>query len=280
MTNLDLKKAMEFAADLAIDAGRLTSRYYRSRLDVETKSDNSPVTRADREAEKLIRRRIEAIYPGHGILGEEFGHERGDGEYTWIVDPIDGTRSFVGRVPLYSVLIACIKGPVDAESIHVPSDDVLVGVIHLPEMHETVFAARDEGAFWRRIERQSASTDHGLDMADEHLVTTPCRVSQIGSIDQARILTTDFADLARRAPDLLQFCTGANQTRTWGDAAGYLLVATGRAEAMIDPIMSPWDIGPLPVIVEEAGGAYSDLQGNRVLSDSSVATNGRLSVPL
>lgn len=263
MAAVDLESLVSFARSVAIEAGRLTHDYYRSGVPVELKGDDSPVTQADREAEALLRSRIRERYPAHGILGEEFGVTPGRGEYSWILDPIDGTRSFVAQVPFYSVLVALVRGPVREEMAPLPSDDVLAGVIHLPEMGETVSAARGLGAFWTR----SGST-------------IPARVSSIGTLAEARILTTDFADLARRSPSLFETTLLAAQTRTWGDAAGYALVATGRAEAMIDPIMSPWDVGPLPVIIEEAGGTFTDLRGERVLGNSSFASNGQVPLPI
>ena len=280
MGELDLQAAMEFANAVAREAGNLTLRYFQAGVDVELKRDDSPVTRADREAEQLIRDRIAAEYPSHGILGEEYGHEAGDGAYTWIIDPIDGTKSFVAGISLYSVLIACVRGRIDTEAPRVPSDDVLVGVIALPAMHETVSAARGVGCFWGRADGQPARDPDDPRRATVTGRIGPCRVSEVGSIPDARIMTTDFADLARRAPVLFEATKESGYTRTWGDAAGYVLVATGRAEVMIDPIMNPWDIGPLPVIIEEAGGTFTDLRGERVLSDSSIATNGLIHLPL
>jgi histidinol phosphatase-like enzyme (inositol monophosphatase family) len=252
---------VEFAREIATDAGAITRRYFRTGLEIETKADETPVTRADREAEELLRRRIAERYPRHGILGEEYGHEAGSGEFTWILDPIDGTKSFVAGVPLYAVLVACVEGYYDPQGeSELDADRILAGVIHLPALNETIFAARGYGAHWTRES------------------TTACSVSAVSAIEQSRICTTDFADLARREPDLFARVSLARETRTWGDAYGYALVATGRAEAMIDPIMSPWDVGPLPVIIEEAGGSCTDLNGRRVLGSSVVATNGR--VPL
>ncbi len=250
----ELASLREFAVALAREAGELTLTYFRGSFDVERKSDDTPVTRADRESEQLIRDRIQEAYPDDGILGEEFDDVAGSGERTWVVDPIDGTQSFVAGVPLYAVLIALVDGAYDGSEID--TERVLLGVIHIPPLEETISAARGLGAFW-----QDGSV----------------RVSSRGELAGARVCTTDFADLHRREPALAaRLDHRAAFTRTWGDAYGYLLVATGRIDAMIDPIVSPWDIAPLPVIMEEAGGRFTDLHGRAVLGKSAIATNGRI----
>jgi histidinol phosphatase-like enzyme (inositol monophosphatase family) len=252
-----LGEYLEFARDVAREAGDLTLRYFRTRVAVDTKADASPVTIADREAETLIRQRISARYPDHGIIGEEHGAQGGAGEYTWIIDPIDGTKSFVRGVPMYAVLVALVAGAWDGRDV-IDAARVLAGVIHVPPLDETVSAARGLGATW--------------DLAGK---SCPARVSTTPTLAEAWIGTTDFADLARRAPEIsARVVASGAHTRTWGDAYGYLLVATGRYDAMIDPIMSPWDVGPLPVVIEEAGGRFSDLTGRAVLGTSVVASNG------
>ena len=248
-----LNELRGWAVALAQEAGALTLRYFRGSFDVETKSDETPVTRADRESEQLIRSRIESEFPDDGILGEEFPSRPGRGGRTWVVDPIDGTKSFVVGVPLYAVLIALVDGAYDGEQIDTAR--VLLGVIHIPPLGETVSAARGSGAIWDG---------------------KPAAVSGQPHLRQSRIGTTDFGDLRRREPAIAaRIDADAGFTRTWGDAYGYLLTATGRLDAMIDPIVSPWDIAPLPVIVEEAGGRFTDLCGRSVLADSAVASNGR-----
>lgn len=252
--SVELEGLREFAVDLAREAGELTLTYFRGSFDVERKADETPVTRADRESEQLIRDRIQKAYPDDGILGEEFDSVAGTGRRTWVIDPIDGTKSFVAGVPLYAVLIALVDGAYDGGEID--TDRVLLGVIHIPPLAETLSAARGLGAHWQ--EGSAAVSSH-----DE--------------LSGARVCTTDFADLHRREPALAARINGrASFTRTWGDAYGYLLVATGRIDAMIDPIVSPWDIAPLPVIVEEAGGRFTDLRGRAVLGESAIATNGRV----
>lgn len=242
----DIRQTLELARDLAEEAGRLTMGYFRSTFAVDYKADNSPVTVADREAEQLIRRRLADRFPEHGILGEEFGTSKTDSPWTWMIDPIDGTKSFIHGVPLYAVLIALAH-----------EGEPVLGVIHCPPLAETVYAAKGFGCYWNG---------------------EPCSVSDTGDLAKARVQATDFADLHRMRPG---FCgallEAAGSCRTWGDAYGYLLVATGRADAMIDPVFSPWDTGPLGPIIREAGGRFTDLDGNAVgVPTSGLATNGRV----
>lgn len=260
MSELTVEKRQEylhFAREIAREAGDITLEWFRQDPETQLKADRTPVTIADRESERFLRRRIEDRYPTHCILGEEEENKAGSDELTWVIDPIDGTKSFVLGVAQYAVLVALL-GTRYTGSEAVSTSCVEVGVIHVPPMNEMVSAARGLGALWNYGESQA-----------------PARVSAAASLDGARFGTTDFADLARREPSIFNgIRERAGMTRTWGDAYGYLLVATGRYEAMVDPIVSPWDIGPLPVIIEEAGGRYTDLSGNEVLGTSAVASNG------
>lgn len=258
----ELAEYREFAADLAREAGELTLTYFRPGIEVETKSDDTPVTIADRRAEELIRKKISERYPSHSILGEEQGFLRGSPSgsvgLTWVIDPIDGTRSYIAQVPLYAVLIALISGTFDGSSA-IESHRSLVAAVYAPAVDDMVSAARGLGCTWNG---RRAS------------------VSEQATIAESRIATTDFADLQRRTPELSSRVGAARFTRTWGDAYGYMMVATGRMDAMIDPIVNPWDIAPLPVIIEEAGGTYSDLAGNSLLSESAIASNGAIHAAL
>lgn len=251
----------EKALAYAREAGEVTLRYFRTDTAVDMKSDNSPVTQADREAEALIRSRIHRDFPDHGILGEEAGYEPGTEPITWVIDPIDGTKAFVAGVPLYTVLVAVIDAVFDGGSL--PTDRVATGVIHAPAAGETVYAARGHGARWI-----TESAGRGRISGQQS-----ARVSKCASLRGARVMTTDWASLAVRTPELFsRVREGSETARTWGDAYGYLLVATGRADLMVDPIMSPWDIGPLPVVVEEAGGYFGTVDGLPILGTSSLAS--------
>jgi histidinol phosphatase-like enzyme (inositol monophosphatase family) len=245
-----LKEYLDFAAALAEEAGQITLRYFRSGVAVETKSDASPVTIADRETEQFIRDRIIATYPDHGILGEEHGEVNAGARWRWIVDPIDGTQSFIHGVPLYTTLIALEC-----------SGDMVAGVIHCPPQAETVAAAVGYGCAWNG---------------------QPCRVSDTASLDEARLNVTDYADLLRRKPKFAAALLGrVRMARGWADAYSYLLVATGRADLAVDPVMSLWDCAPLKPIIEEAGGVYTDFDGAPSLhTGSSLASNGKLHAEL
>jgi len=245
-----LGEYLEFAKALAVEAGGITLRYFRRNVAVEYKSDATPVTVADRETELFLRGSIHQRYPQHGILGEEGGETNPGAEWRWILDPIDGTRSFIHGVPLYTVLIALEHA---GESV--------LGVIHCPPLDETVAAATGCGC-----------TFNGR----------PSRVSQVKDLDQSLVNVTDYADFMRSNP---KFATAllakVKMCRGWGDAYSYLLVASGRAEAGLDPVMSLWDLAPLRPIIEEAGGKYSDFQGRQSLNASNaLASNGHLHAQL
>jgi histidinol-phosphatase len=235
------------AERFAREAGDVTLRYFGGIVEHDAKGDGSPVTKADREAEQLIRQRIEAKWPDHGIVGEEFGVTREDAEVRWILDPIDGTRSFMRGVPLYGVLIG-------VEAAGQP----IVGVAHFPALGETVAAGRGLGCF-----------SNG----------NPCAVSDVDSLNQSLVLTTDAERILSRpqGAGFRSLMQGSSFSRTWGDCYGHILVATGRAEIMVDPVLSSWDAGPLLTILEEAGGRFTDLSGEATIhGGSGISTNARL----
>jgi histidinol-phosphatase len=235
----ELKELLEFAVELGRGAGDITLEYFRKKPETSTKDDGSYVTVADREAEKYLRRQIAERFPDDGCMGEEEGESIGRSGRRWIVDPIDGTFAFVHGVPFYGVLIAV---EVDGESI--------VGVVNMPALGELVSAAKGLGCF---------------------LNGEPARVSETAELKDALLLSTDFAASTERLR------ARAKTSRTWGDCYGYVLVATGRADVMLDPVMNLWDCAPLLPIMEEAGGTFTDWRGVRTIDGgNSIATNGRL----
>ncbi|MDA0335561.1 MAG: inositol monophosphatase family protein [bacterium] len=243
-----LKAELEFAVDTAWAVGRISLRYFQTGVQADMKSDDSPVTIADRESESEIRQRLKGAFPADGLIGEEFGEDVGSSGRRWFIDPIDGTKSFVAGVPLFGVLL----GLEDVDG------SILVGAVYLPALDDMVFAGRGEGAWWNgRRARVSTITDLS--------VATVCYTS-----------STSFARHNRQgAWEALTRHT--KLARGWGDCYGHVLVATGRAEAMLDPIMNPWDCGPFPVILEEAGGSFTDWQGTTTIHGSdAVSTNGHL----
>jgi histidinol phosphatase-like enzyme (inositol monophosphatase family) len=249
----DLKSRLALAVEVAREAGLVTLQFFQRRdLGIELKCDDTPVTAADRQAEQHLRSRIAAAFPTDGILGEEFPEHPGTSGFRWILDPIDGTKSFIHGVPLYSTLVA-----VEYEGQSV------VGVIRVPALDESVYAGRGLGA-WHVQGDQPPQ---------------PARVSECPTLDQACFVTSEVLSFdkhhRRKAYDELQ--EKARLTRTWGDGYGYLMVATGRADFMVDPIMALWDAACLPPILEEAGGTFTDWKGNRVYQAcEGIATNGLL----
>lgn len=232
------------AADLARLMGDAALAYYRSQLSVETKADGSPVTAADRAAEQTAREWVQRHFPNDGILGEEFGEERIGARRRWIIDPIDGTKSFVRGAPLWGSLVALCEG-----------ETVLAGAAYFPAIGELLAAAPGAGCWWNG---------------------SRCFVSAVESLDRATVLTTDerFSERPARRAGWERLASAAAVSRSWGDCFGYLLVATGRAEVMCDPIMSPWDSAALYPIIREAGGVFTDWAGNdTALGGSAIATN-------
>ena len=248
---------LQFAVDIAREAGKRTLNWFcDAELPIEQKSDGTPVTLADRDAEEHLRRRIAEQFPEDHIEGEEFDAVEGTSGYRWMLDPIDGTKSFIRGVPLYTTLVAVLKG-----------DAPQIGVICVPAMDEMIFAEIGTGC-WHHVGEDKPRL---------------AQVSQIAELSEALFLTTDVQSFSdSRAHDArsvyLQLESACRLTRTWGDAYGYLLVATGRAEVMIDPEMDLWDSAALQPVITEAGGSFTDWQGQPTIhSGDSIATNAALS---
>jgi histidinol-phosphatase len=235
---------IEAALEVARLASLVAFRYYKHELAVETKVDGSPVTLADRAAEQLAREWIHARFPADGVLGEEFGETAGASGRRWLLDPIDGTKSFVRGVPLWGTCVAVCEGA-----------EVLAGAAAYPAVEEAIVAAPGEGCWHNGVR---------------------CRVSSIDTLAEATVLVTDdrsFPAANQRVGwDLL--ASRAAVSRGWGDCYGYLLVATGRAEVMVDPILNPWDAPAFLPIIEEAGGVFTGWNGHRdAFAGNAIATN-------
>jgi histidinol phosphatase-like enzyme (inositol monophosphatase family) len=251
----DLSARLELALAAAREsAGLVLDRFRSATLAVERKPDGSPVTEVDRAVEAYLRRRIGAAFPADGIVGEEHGERSGTSGASWILDPIDGTVAFVQGVPLFGTLIALER---EGRS--------LLGVIALPALGEIVYGAAGHGAW----------------MTGPGTGTTPraARVSECASLAKGLVCFTSvggFEAAGRRAVlDALR--NAARDDRGWGDCYGYALVATGRAEVMLDPSMSLWDVAALAPILEEAGGTLTDWQGRATIhAGEAIATNGHL----
>lgn len=239
----ELKDLLEIARRAALVAGEVIMPLYNAGTSVELKSDNTPVTIADKNAELAIREFLLRECPSHGVLGEEFPETPGDGRHRWILDPIDGTKSFIHHVPLFGTLIALERDGVP-----------LVGVIACHAVGETASGATGVGAF---------------------LNGEPTRVSSVSELSDATLSMTSITRMLQgRAEGLSRLAAQCGLSRAWGDCYGYLMVAAGRAEIMLDPIMNLWDAAALYPIITEAGGGFSQWDGTPGVGDSVVATNG------
>ncbi len=235
--NPQLSPRLEAAVHLAEQAGILIQRHFQSDgLLVEAKADESPVTIADRNAELLIREGITTRFPADSILGEEFPDVTGTSEYRWIIDPIDGTKPFVHGVPLFGTLIGIEK-----------SGRMAAGVCHLPAMNETIFAEDGQGCWWKIKDQPPRRTS----------------ATQTSRLADARLMFTEPTHWrkTRRFDAIVEVMDQVKVARGWGDCFGHIMVATGRAEIAIDPLMSAWDIAALIPILREAGASCTSWKG-------------------
>jgi histidinol-phosphatase len=235
------------ALDAALLGGRTALAKWRAGILTEWKADGSPVTAADRAAERAIRDWVAERFPGDGVLGEEMGETAGTTGRRWIIDPIDGTKAFVAGVPLWGSLVAVMEG-----------DRVVAGAAAFPAVEESLAAAPGEGC-WHNGKRAA--------------------VSRVDDLATATALTTDLSGFPseERLAGWHALARRVRVSRTWGDCYGYLLVATGRAEAMLDPVMHLWDSACLQPIITEAGGRFTSWEGEATAAGgSAVATNALL----
>ncbi len=242
---MSMSPRLAFALDAAVKAGRSTLAHFQTGIGFENKLDDTPVTIADKNAERMLRELIEKQYPGEAILGEEEG-QTGSGDDQWVIDPIDGTKSFVCGVPLYATLLSFER-----------AGEVEVGVCYLPALDELLFAERGKGAYWNgRV----------------------CRVSSKTSLKGAVISSSGYLGISKRGwmDAYVKMASGGMAARTWCDAYGHALVATGRVDLMIDTNVKRWDISAMSLIVREAGGAFTDFLGRTELGDNAISSNGLL----
>jgi len=244
---MDLSLYRAFLIELAEKSGDFIRPLFASPgLDVEFKADESPVTAADKGAEQLLRGLIAKKFPTHGVIGEEFGNDRPDAEFVWVLDPIDGTKSFISGVPLFGTLIALMH-----------NGQPVLGAIHQPILRQLMLG---DG---------STATLNGRAV----------RVRPTARLEEATFLTSDQLNIAKyqNSAAYESLIRRTRLVRTWGDCYGYLLLAAGWADVMCDPIMNPWDIQALIPIVRGAGGVITDWQGrDPVKAESIVAANAAL----
>lgn len=245
--NPEWRERYEKAIDITREAGNVAMRYFDTPLTVETKGDDSPVTVADRETEQTLRGRLGAAFPGDGFLGEEYGDTPGGSGYRWIIDPIDGTRSFVRGIPTWAVLLGLeYRG------------ELIAGIIDASPLGHTYHALRGAGAY--RNERKIQVTDEA-DLKKALLFYTALNWFQEAGAEQL------FFELVRRT----------DRQRGYGDWHGFMLVAQGSGEVMVDHGCHAWDVAAIQPIVEEAGGRFSNWDGGTdIFRPDYVVSNGRV----
>jgi len=231
---------LSFCIQTAFEAGRSTLALYQTDVAIDEKADSSPVTQADRNAEAIVRRLIAQAWPGEAILGEEEGGDKSSLD-RWVIDPIDGTKSFIAGVPLYATLFSYER---DGEPI--------VAAVYFPALDEMFYASKGGGSFWNG---------------------RPIRVRPTTSLSDATLLSGSFKSMRDygRLDGFQRLAGIAKVTRGWSDAYGHALVASGRADAMLDPVIAHWDISAPALLVREAGGVFMDFSGADVLGANAIS---------
>ena len=239
---------LKVALEAAKNAEEVITAYYTDDMKVEMKEDETPVTLADRGAEKVIRETIKRAFPDHGFLGEEYGIEAGESPYLWIIDPIDATKNYIRKIPIFGTQIALMKG-----------DDLILGVSNAPLLNELLYAEAGEGAF---------------------LNGKPIQVSDVAQPEEAMVCHGGLKWFVEKGTfsGVYNIINDVARTRGFGDFYMYHLAASGRADAVVEAAISVWDIAAITVIMREAGGQVTDIQGQSITKDTAslVATNGIL----
>ncbi len=252
-SEIEVQQRLELAKRIAQSAGQITLNYFQTdKFEVQKKGDGSPLTIADQASEKHLREEISQAFPDDAIVGEEFGAKDGSSGYRWVLDPIDGTKSFISGVPLYGTMVGV---EVDGNAV--------IGSVYVPGLDEGIYAATGLGAWWYRNGKKPV----------------PARVSTRTNLEDCVLVTSEsetFADrdaggVYKSLVDSVYFA------RTWGDVYGYMLVATGRVDVMIDPVLNIWDAAAVQPIIKEAGGRFSDWAGDdRIDSGEAIGSNGHI----
>jgi histidinol-phosphatase len=243
--------ALEEATEITEQCSRIALSYFRQALLIESKQDQTPVTIADKKTEEAIRNELTRSFPSHGIIGEEFGAEGIDREFVWTIDPIDGTRSFIRGIPLFGTLVSLLE-----------RGEPVLGIVVMPALDETYVSAKGMGAYC-----------DGL----------PLRVSNAQSLEQSFVCCGDsnaFEAAGKRAYQEALF-RKSELVRGYSDCFGHTLVLRGAVDAMIDPVVSLWDIAPFISLTQEAGGTYFSFDGTSSIQNKSFITcNPALKTPL
>ncbi len=225
-------KELEYALKVVKASERITLKYFRSKFKIDYKSDRSPVTIADKSCEKFLIRELSKKFPGHGFYGEEFGDNSAGKDFRWIIDPIDGTRNFTRGIPFWGTLCGLEH-----------QGEMVAGIMALPALKKTYYASKKHGAFCngKRI-----------------------KVSKLAELEKSTVVFGGLSYFVGTKYEraFLDIIKSSYHDRGFGDCFGYTFVADGQAEAMIDPIVSPWDVAAIKPIIEEAGGVFTDFEGN------------------
>lgn len=249
----EIQTRLELANRIAKEAGEITLGLFQTdQFKVEKKGDGSPLTIADQKSETHLRAEIAKAFPNDAIVGEEFGETPGTSGFKWALDPIDGTKSFISGVPLYGTMVAVTV-----------DDRAVVGSVYIPGLDEGIYASRGNGSWTFRGDGEPvrARVSEKQDLSDSVFVT-----SEVEAFTER-----GAAQAYKQISDLVYF------SRSWGDVYGYLLVATGRVEVMIDPMLSIWDAAAVQPIIEEAGGRFTDWTGNdSITAGEAIGSNGRV----
>ena len=264
----DLKDDLAFAHALADLADAISlDRYQAQDLVVTTKPDSTPVTDADRAVETAIREAISTHRSEDGLVGEEFGSDKGASTRYWVIDPIDGTKNFMRGVPIWATLIALVE--IDSSG----REEVIVGVVSAPALSRRWSAARGLGAYVRFYSHQEMNEDLDSNELNEKRI----KVSKVSSISDASISYSDFVGWGARLEPFQKMLNSAWRTRAIGDFWSHMLVAEGSIDVAIEPSLALWDMAALEIIVREAGGIFTDISGhNGPFGSSAVSTNGLL----
>lgn len=241
---MNLNEIRDQAVKIARKGGDSTLEYFNKIVEVSYKDDHSPVTEADHRAEEIIRKEIKKLFPGHGIIGEEFGVENENSDIVWVIDPIDGTQSFIHGFPIYTTLIGVL---IDGEP--------KAGIIYAPALNEMVYAAKGSGCF----------------LNGQRVTVRECE-----NLNEATFLTTDVNHIYeyKFGKPFEELLKSIRIHRTWGDAYGHLMVAAGRADIMFDPVLKIWDAVALLPVITEAGGHFSDVHGIETIdTGNAISTN-------
>ena len=245
---MNLSTAKNVALSYIEASDREIIQWFRKDLKVDEKADLSPVTVADRNAEEILRKKISKAFPGHGIIGEEFGEENSSAEWVWTIDPIDGTRSFIRGIPLFSSLIALLH-----------HGEPVMGVISFPALGQTAWAVQGKGAFCGKKR---------------------LRVSSRSKLEDAVVATADLYCFRKKKCMRLfeRLSARAEMIRTYPDAFGHFMAISGSVDVMVDPLAYVWDYAPCKILAKESGGSFANFSGNKnsIREETAVVGNPKL----